>query len=147
MTKTKVLIVDDEKENIRYLTTILEENGFRDIYSAADGDEGLKRAREVQPGLIVLDVRMPKKSGIQVFNELRKIWKYKDIPIIILTGEGEFLKQLAALREFHEGSGLTTDKPTEEVLGQFINARPEAFLEKPIAPEAFMAAVRQVLGG
>lgn len=147
MTKTKVLIVDDEKENIRYLTTILEENGFRHIYSAADGDEGLKRVKEVMPGLIVLDVRMPKKSGIQVFNELRKIWKYKDIPIIILTGEGEFLKQLAALRQFHEGSDLTTDKPTEEVLGQFIKDRPEAFLEKPIAPEAFMAAVRKVLGG
>ncbi len=145
MTKTKVLIVDDEKENIRYLTTILEENGFRDISSAADGEEGLKQVKAVMPGLIVLDVRMPKKSGIQVFNELRKIWKYKDIPVIILTGEGEFLKQLTALREFHEGEGLTTDKPTAEVLGKFIHSQPEAFLEKPISPEDFMAAVRKVL--
>jgi CheY-like chemotaxis protein len=145
MTKTKVLIVDDEKENIRYLTTILEENGFRSIFSAADGEEGLKRVKELLPGLIVLDVRMPKKSGIQVFNELRRVWKYKDIPVIILTGEGEFLKQLVALREFHEGGDLKVAKSTEEVLGQFINSQPEAFIEKPIVPEAFMAAVRKVL--
>ena len=146
MTETKVLIVDDEPENVRYLGTILEENGFSGIYSAGDGDEGLKKVKEVMPGLIVLDVRMPKKSGIQVFNELRKTWKYKDIPVIILTGEGEFLKQLSALRAFHEGQELKTDQPTEEVLGQFISSRPEAFLEKPIEPDAFMAAVRKVLG-
>ncbi|MBW2343761.1 MAG: response regulator [Deltaproteobacteria bacterium] len=145
MAETSVLIIDDEKENVRYLTTILEENGFREIYSAFDGEEGLKKVKETSPGLILLDLRMPKKSGISVFNELKKSPDNQDIPVIILTGEGGFLKHLAELREFHEdGEGLE-GKPTEEILSRFIAARPDAFLEKPIEPEPLMATIRQVL--
>ncbi len=146
MTNTRVLIVDDEPENVRYLQTILEENGFTDIHSAGDGEEGLKKAKQLMPGLIILDVRMPKKTGIVVFNELKSVWKYKNIPIIILTGEGEFLKQLTSLRGYHEDSGMENQKPTEEVLGQFIGQRPEAFLEKPIEPDLLMSTIGTVLG-
>jgi len=145
MTKTRVLIIDDEKENVRYLTTILEENGFDDIHSAFDGEQGLNKVAEVSPGLILLDLRMPKKSGIFVFNELRKSPQYRKIPVIILTGEGGFLKHLAELRDFHEDVESLGDKPTEEVLNRFIDARPDAFLEKPIEPEVLMAAVHNVL--
>jgi len=116
MTKTRVLIIDDEKENVRYLTTILEENGFRDIHGAFDGEEGLNKVKEVDPGLILLDLRMPRKSGIFVFNELKKSPEYQDIPVIILTGEGGFLKHLAELREYHEDIESLGDEPTEEVL-------------------------------
>jgi len=144
-THTKVLIVDDEPENVRYLQTILEENGFHDIHSAKDGDEGLKKAKALMPGLMILDVRMPKKTGIVVFNELKSVWKYKNIPIIILTGEGEFLKQLTALRGYREDGDLSVQKPTEEVLSQFIQHKPEAFLEKPVEPEALMKAVKAIL--
>ena len=155
MTDTKVLIVDDDRENVRYLTTILEENGFRQVYSAANGEEGLQKIQEVNPGLIVLDIRMPRKSGILMFNELKKVGKFKDIPIIILTGEGEFLKHLykrviglsSLLRTFKDGQESGPDQPAEEVLSKFIDARPEAFLEKPIEPEAFMETVRKVLSG
>jgi two-component system, OmpR family, alkaline phosphatase synthesis response regulator PhoP len=145
MNETKVLLVDDEHENIRYLTTILEENGFNNIFSAADGEEGLKQVETVNPGLIVLDIRMPRKSGILMFNDLKTVPKYKNIPIIVLTGEGEFLKRLHALRTFHEGDEVKLDKPAEEALAKLIVDRPEAFLEKPIEPEAFMETVRKVL--
>lgn len=145
MKNTRVLIIDDEKENVRYLTTILEENGFDDIHSAFDGEEGLAKVAEVSPGLILLDLRMPKKSGIFVFNELKKSSEYQDIPVIILTGEGGFLKHLAELRDFHEDIESLGDKPTEEVLNRFIDSRPDAFLEKPIEPEALMAVIHDVL--
>ena len=145
MKKTRVLIIDDEKENVRYLTTILEENGFEDIHSAFDGEEGLAKVAEVSPGLILLDLRMPKKSGIFVFNELKKSAQYQEIPVMILTGEGGFLKHLAELRDFHEDIESLGDKPTEEVLNRFIESRPDAFLEKPIEPEALMAAIHNVL--
>jgi len=145
MKKTRVLIIDDEKENVRYLTTILEENGFADISSAFDGEEGLAKVAEVSPGLILLDLRMPKKSGIFVFNELKKSPEYRDIPVIILTGEGGFLKHLAELRDFHEDIESLGDRPTEEVLNRFIETRPDAFLEKPIEPEALMAVIHDVL--
>ena len=145
MVETSVLIIDDEKENVRYLTTILEENGFREIFSAFDGEEGLKKVKETSPGLILLDLRMPKKSGIAVFNELKKSPDHQDIPVIILTGEGGFLKHLAELRDFHEDAEGLEGKATEEILSRFISARPEAFLEKPIEPEPLMATIRQVL--
>ncbi len=145
MIQTKVLLVDDERENIRYLTTILEENGFKNIFSAANGEEGLKQVEAVNPGLIVLDIRMPRKSGIQMFNDLKTVSRFKDIPIIVLTGEGEFLKRLHALRTFHEGDEVKLDKPAEEALARLIDDRPQAFLEKPIEPEAFMETVRKVL--
>jgi len=145
MTKTRVLIIDDEKENVRYLTTILEENGFRDIHGAFDGEEGLNKVKEIDPGLILLDLRMPKKSGIFVFNELKKSSDYRDIPVIILTGEGGFLKHLAELREYHEDIESLGDEPTEEVLNRFITSRPDAFLEKPVEPEVLMATIHNVL--
>jgi len=145
MTKTRVLIIDDEKENVRYLTTILEENGFDDIHGAFDGEEGLSKVKEVDPGLILLDLRMPKKSGIFVFNELKKSPEYQDIPVIILTGEGGFLKHLAELREFHEDIESLGDEATEEVLNRFINSRPDAFLEKPVEPETLMTTIHNVL--
>jgi CheY-like chemotaxis protein len=129
MIETKVLLVDDERENIRYLTTILEENGFKNIYSAANGEEGIKQVESVNPGLIVLDIRMPRKSGIMMFNDLKSVPKFKNIPIIVLTGEGEFLKRLHALRTFHEGDEIKLDQPAEEALARLIEDRPEAFLE------------------
>jgi len=145
MTNTRVLIIDDEKENVRYLTTILEENGFKDIHGAYDGEEGLNKIEEVVPGLILLDLRMPKKSGIFVFNELKKSPEYRDIPIIILTGEGGFLKHLSELRKFHEDSESPGDESTEGVLSRFIDSRPDGFLEKPVEPEALMAIIHNIL--
>jgi CheY-like chemotaxis protein len=145
MTDTKVLIVDDEPENIRYLRFILEENGFQQIRSAGNGEEGWEILQEFIPGLLVLDLRMPKKSGIHLFNQIKQDWKFKNIPTIILTGESEFLKHLEALRSFHEGREPDTEKPPQAIFEHFVAARPDAFLEKPIEPEAFMETVRNVL--
>lgn len=145
MAVTRVLIIDDEKENVRYLTTILEENGFKDIHAAYDGAEGMERVRALKPGLILLDLRMPKKSGIAVFTELKQDPQTKEIPVIILTGEGGFLKHLAELRAFHENGESLEALPTEEVLSRFIRSRPDAFLEKPIEPEVLMSVIGRIL--
>jgi CheY-like chemotaxis protein len=145
MKPAKVLIIDDEPQNVRYLTTILEENGFTDIEAAFDGVEGLAKVASFQPGLILLDLRMPKKNGIMVFNDLRGNDRFKDIPIIILTGEGGFLKHLAELRQFREDGSPLDDKTAEEVLGRFIASQPDGFLEKPVEPERLMAIIRKLL--
>jgi two-component system alkaline phosphatase synthesis response regulator PhoP len=145
MKHTKVLIIDDEKETARYLTTVLQQNGFTDIHTAYDGEQGLDKAREVLPGLILLDLRMPKKSGIHVFNELKQSPEFREVPFIILTGEGGFLKHLAELRNFHEGTQGLEEVPTEEVLDRFISQRPEGFLEKPIEADVLIRTVKKVL--
>jgi CheY-like chemotaxis protein len=145
MKLTNVLIIDDDQQNVRYLTTILEENGFTDIQAAADGVEGLEKVATVKPGLILLDLRMPRKNGIMVFNDLRGDERFKDIPVIILTGEGGFLKHLAELRQFREDGQPLDDRTSEEVLGRFIASRPEGFLEKPVEPDRLMAIIRKLL--
>ena len=145
MIETKVLIIDDEKENVQYLTTILKENGFWDIHAAFDGEEGMVKIKELIPGLILLDLRMPKKNGIYVFNELKKSPVYQSIPVIILTGEGGFLKHLSRLKEFHEDESKLDNEPTQKILGRFISSSPDAFLEKPIEPDDLMKSIRNIL--
>lgn len=145
MKPTRVLIIDDDKQNVRYLTTILEENGFADIHAAFDGEEGLEMVKKVLPGLILLDLRMPKRNGIMVFNDLRASDRFRDTPVIILTGEGGFLKHLAELRQYREDAEVMDAKATEEVLSRFISARPEGFLEKPVEPDRLIAIIRKLL--
>ncbi len=145
MKPVNVLIIDDDQSNVRYLTTILEENGFTDIQAAFDGVEGLEKVETVKPGLILLDLRMPKKNGILVFNDLRGNERFKDIPVIILTGEGGFLKHLAELRQFREDGPVLDAKTSEEVLGRFIASQPDGFLEKPVEPDRLMAIIRKLL--
>ncbi len=146
MSDYKILIVDDENENFAYLSTILEDNGYKNVSAAYDGVEGLAKMRALSPDLVVLDVRMPKKSGVVVFNEMKADPALKGIAVIILTGEAEFLKQLAVLRAQDQGRELEADQITDQVLAEFLVDRPQAFVEKPIEPEAFMGLVRGVLG-
>lgn len=77
----KVLIVDDEENIINFLTMGLEAEGFN-VYSAEDGGEGLKMAKEIRPDIIILDLMMPKLDGYHVCMEIRKTM---DTPIIMLT--------------------------------------------------------------
>jgi CheY-like chemotaxis protein len=145
MRLTNVLIIDDDRQNVRYLTTLLEENGFTDIEAAFDGVEGLEKVEAFRPGLILLDLRMPKKNGLMVFNDLKASDRFKDIPVVILTGEGGFLKHLAELRQFREDGQVLDEKTTDEVLGRFITSQPDGFLEKPVEPDRLMAIIRRLL--
>ncbi|NNG06558.1 MAG: response regulator, partial [Desulfobacteraceae bacterium] len=81
----KILIVDDEPAAIDYATAVLEENGYQAI-SAEDGLEGMEKARAEKPDLILLDIMMPGKGGIAMYQDLRKDEETKGIPVIIITG-------------------------------------------------------------
>ncbi|MBW2350305.1 MAG: response regulator, partial [Deltaproteobacteria bacterium] len=62
----KILIVDDEPDIIAFISVVLEENGYSSI-SASNGIEGLELLRKEKPDLVLLDLMMPKKSGIAMF--------------------------------------------------------------------------------
>ncbi|MBW1933201.1 MAG: response regulator [Deltaproteobacteria bacterium] len=145
MKPTRVLIVDDEKETVKYLATVLRENGFTEIDEAFNGEEALDKVRETRPGLILLDLKMPKKNGIVVFNEIKKSPDLKEIPVVILTSAGDFLRHLAELRNFQENAEALGDEPTDVVLDRFLSARPEGFIEKPIEPEALISLANKIL--
>ena len=80
----KILIVDDEQDIVESLKFVLEVSGFM-CYTAYNGEDGLRLAKEIMPDLIILDVMMPKINGYKISRLLKYDNKYKDIPIIMVT--------------------------------------------------------------
>lgn len=136
----KILIIDDEPDARAYLKAILEENDYETM-TASDGEEGLKIAQETPPHLILLDLMMPKKSGIKFLNEIKQDEQLKGVPIIVASGArqvtGVDMKQYLEEQPFK--------KRKEEVLGTALDITPEAYLEKPINPSELLAAVKKFI--
>lgn len=80
----KILVVDDEPEVIELVQTRLEQNNFS-VISAENGQEGIEKARDESPDLILMDIIMPNISGGDAVRVLKSDEKTKDIPIIFLT--------------------------------------------------------------
>ena len=80
----KILIADDYPDNLRLLSTRLKSEGYTFI-PAWDGEETLRKTREEDPDLILLDVNMPKKDGFQVLAEMRADPDISHIPVIMIT--------------------------------------------------------------
>jgi len=118
----KILVIDDEPDVVKYLSTFLTDQGF-EVITAADGSEGLAKARQEKPDLITLDITMPGKSGVDVFTELRKDPDVGDIPVCIVTGVVDFRK-LMYYREVPP---------------------PEGYIEKPIDTDVLMLTARRLL--
>lgn len=83
-----ILIIDDSKLQQLAYKTALEGGGYK-VAQAMDGESALVLASEVQPDLILLDLGLPKKSGLEVLNDLRQGEKTRDITILILSGDGK----------------------------------------------------------
>ncbi|MDI6735729.1 MAG: response regulator [bacterium] len=79
-----VLVVEDEKQARELLTVYLEEGGYQVDY-AIDGEEAIKKAKEIKPYAITLDVILPRKGGFEVLKELKNLPETKDIPVIIIS--------------------------------------------------------------
>jgi len=90
----KILIVEDEPKMVAGLRDNFEYEGF-DVITAHDGIEGLERALATSPDLIVLDVMMPKMSGLDVCRKLKM--KRPSIPIIMLTARGQEVDKVVGL--------------------------------------------------
>lgn len=90
-----ILIVDDETDLVAVLRFGLEADGFA-VIDAGDGEEGLRRARQDRPALIVLDLMLPKLDGYKVCRSLKYDERYRSIPILILSARsGEQNRRLA----------------------------------------------------
>ncbi len=82
----KILVIDDLRENVFMLQNKLEKEKY-EIISAYDGDTGIEKAKKELPDLILLDIMMPGKNGLQVCKELLEDEATKDIPIIMVTAK------------------------------------------------------------
>lgn len=90
----KILIIEDEPDLVKGLKLNLSDEGF-DMIWAVDGKEGLRKAIEDAPDLIILDIMLPEMNGLEVCRELRQ--KNISIPIIMLTAKGEEIDKVVGL--------------------------------------------------
>lgn len=129
MAKT-ILIVDDDPDVIIYVSTVLEKSDHS-VVTAKNGEEALGKVEKVKPDLIILDVLMPKQSGIKMYRELKTNEALKGIPVIILSGISKrtFLRSQEALAEF----------------GGDAVPEPNAYIEKPAEPDQLTQIVNEIL--
>jgi DNA-binding response OmpR family regulator len=86
--KRKILIVDDEPDLVEIVSSSLIESGYL-VITASDGEEGLKKAIEESPDLILLDIMMPKMDGYEFLNKLKRTRGLWHIPVVMVTAKGE----------------------------------------------------------
>ncbi len=112
MNKT-ILVVDDEKPIADILQFNLIKEGYK-VICAYDGDEALKKVEEEQPDLMLLDIMLPKRDGMEVCREVRK--KY-DFPIIMLTAKGSEIDKVLGL-EMGADDYVTKPFSTRELIAR-----------------------------
>lgn len=113
----KILIADDEPDILEILSFNLKEEGY-EVFTAKNGDEALEKAAKTKPDLIILDVMMPGKNGIEVCNILRSQVVYNTTLIIFLTAMSD---------ESAEIQGLETGA--------------DDYIAKPISPKVLLSKV------
>jgi len=131
MKKKTVLIVEDELDMRIFLSTLLETSGYQPIITR-DGHEGLLKAKDVFPDLIILDVMMPGEGGVQMYRQLKTDENLRNIPVIMLSA--------------------VTRKTFAHYLN-VVNARlkdtipdPDAYIEKPPEAEDLLKMTTALIG-
>ena len=118
---TKVLIVEDNEKNLKLFKIIIESLGYETLL-ARDGEEGIKKAKEQIPNLILMDIQMPVMDGVSAKKVLLADERTKDIPVIALT------------------SYAMKGNKERLIEAGFID-----YISKPISKESFIEAVEKAL--
>ncbi|HEU5432383.1 MAG TPA: response regulator transcription factor [Thermomicrobiales bacterium] len=114
----QILVVDDEPEIARIVRDYLAAAGFG-VTTAADGESALAAARAGRPDLVILDLGLPRRDGLDVLRELRRAG---DVPVVVLTARGE---------------------ETDRIVGLELGA--DDYVVKPFSPKELVARVRAIL--
>ena len=126
--RKKILAIDDEVDTLTFYSELLDDYNFTPI-TAENGVEGLKKAREEKPDLILLDIMMPKKSGMKTFKELKNDPELNNIPVIIITGISKEVDYKSLLNRPSTG-----------------RMPPEGHLVKPLTADNLIKEITKVLG-
>jgi DNA-binding response OmpR family regulator len=121
----KILVVEDEADEVSYLKVLFEDNGFA-VITAVNGQDGFEKARSQRPDLITLDISMPEESGVRMFRDLQEDPVTAAIPVIIITGiTHDFKRFIETRRQVHPPAG---------------------YFDKPPDRQQLLAKVRELLG-
>jgi len=143
----KILIVEDDEQTVLFISQILENHDYQ--YSVArNGAEALEAMKEDLPSLVLLDIMMPRKSGVNVYQQMRKDQNLEKIPIIIVTGAsqitgvdmktGEEESKESYGDDFARGFGTWLKEKLDGIA-------PEGFIEKPVDPPVLVAMIKELL--
>jgi len=124
--RAKILLIDDDIDFVEATKTVLESEPY-EVIVAYEGDAGLRKAREENPDLILLDVIMPVKDGFTAAEQLKGDPQLSKIPVLMLTA--------------FSSKGQETSIPRSR--GFTLEA--EDYIEKPVAPEELLARVKRYL--
>ena len=124
--KAKILLIDDDDDFVESTKIVLESKPY-EVIVAHEGDEGLRKAREENPDLILLDVIMPVKDGFTAAEQLKKDPQLSKIPVLMLTA-------FAAM-------GGKTSIP----VSRGYTLETEDYIDKPVSPEELLARVEKFL--
>jgi len=94
--KGKILVVEDEEILLTALKEELLTGGY-EVEGAGDGVEGLEKVKTFKPGLILLDLLMPKMDGMEMLQKLKADQETRDVPVVILTNLSDYEKISEAL--------------------------------------------------
>ncbi len=119
--KKRILVADDEPDILELLKYNLEKNGY-EVLTASDGDEAIEKAKQFLPHLVILDVMMPGKSGVEVCAFLRSQPEFNETMIIFLTALSDEATQIKGL-----SSGA------------------DDYISKPISPNVLVTKVAALL--
>ena len=131
MNKKKILIVDDERDIVIYLSTLLKENGYQ-VLQAQSAEEALEKILDERPDLVCLDIMMPKQSGIALYRKFKLDDRSKDIPAIFISAFG--------MADKFTGEGFRKYVPEPEV------PEPLAYLEKPVQVPRLLDLIQEAVG-
>ncbi|MBL0882023.1 MAG: response regulator [Chitinophagaceae bacterium] len=115
----QILIADDEQDILEIISYNLTKEGY-EVYTAKDGNEAIEKAKQIHPDLIILDIMMPKKTGVEVCQILRSQPLFQDTLIIFLTALSDEASQIKGLET---GADDYVSKPiSPKVLVSRVNA-------------------------
>jgi two-component system alkaline phosphatase synthesis response regulator PhoP len=124
--QARILLVDDDADFVSSTRTVLESGNY-EVIVAVNGDDGLRKAREEKPDLILLDIIMPVEDGFTAAEQLKKDPQLAEIPVLMLT----------SFSSKGSGTGIPRSR------GYSLEA--EDYLEKPVSPKDLLVIVEKHL--
>ncbi|TAH00819.1 MAG: DNA-binding response regulator [Sphingobacteriales bacterium] len=126
--KKKILIADDEEDILEIVQYNLQQEGY-DVTTAKNGDEALTKAKQLKPDLVILDIMMPKRNGVEVCQLMRSQPQFKDTLVIFLTALSDETNQV---KGFDTGADDYITKPiSTKLLVSRVNALFRRFQKTP----------------